>query len=86
MAARSGNSDTQRVLGEMYAQGRGVPQNSVIAHQWLSLAAANGTEGAVELRDELAAKMTPAQITEAQTLARGAGRDAVGIWRGAISG
>jgi uncharacterized protein len=54
----------------MYAQGRGVPQNFVIAHQWLNLAAANGAEGAVELRDELAAKMTPAQITEAQRLAR----------------
>jgi hypothetical protein len=34
-----------------------------------NLAAANGAEGAVELRDELAAKMSAAQITEAQRLA-----------------
>jgi hypothetical protein len=36
----------------------------------LNLAAANGAEGAEALRDELAAKMTAAQITEAQRLAR----------------
>jgi TPR repeat protein len=54
----------------MYAKGQGVPQDFVIAHQLLNLAAANGAEGAVELRDELAAKMTAAQITEAQRLAR----------------
>ena len=70
MAADSGNSDAQRLLGEMYAKGQGVAQNLVIAHQLLSLAAANGAEGAEELRDELAAKMTAAQITEAQRLAR----------------
>ena len=55
----------------MYAKGQSVPQNLVIAHQWLNLAAANGADGAAELRDELAAKMTPAQIAEAQRFADG---------------
>jgi uncharacterized protein len=57
--------------GEMYAKGRGVPQNLVVAHQWLNLAATNGADGAAELRDELAARMTAAQIAEAQTFASG---------------
>jgi TPR repeat protein len=54
----------------MYFQGQGVPQDYIIAHQWANLAAARGAENAVELRDGIAAKMTPAQIAEAQRLAR----------------
>jgi uncharacterized protein len=68
--ATRGNSDAQRLLGEMYAKGQGVPQNFVVAYRWLNLAAANGAEGAEELRDELAAKMTAAQITEAREPSR----------------
>jgi TPR repeat protein len=54
----------------MYAQGQGVPQDYVPAHMWFDLAAAQGEKDATELRDSLAKKMTPAQIAEAQKLAR----------------
>jgi hypothetical protein len=61
----------------MYAKGQGVAQDYVQAHKWMNLAAANFSaseserrEGAVTSRDRLAAKMTPAQIAEAQKLAR----------------
>ena len=57
-------------LGVMYSKGRGVPQDYVQAHMWVNLAAAQGIEDARELRDILAELMTPAQIAEAQRLAR----------------
>jgi hypothetical protein len=47
-----------------------VPQDYAIAHMWLNLAAAGGAKVAAELRDAVAAKMTPSQIAEAQKLAR----------------
>jgi TPR repeat protein len=57
-------------LGLMYAQGRGVPQDYVQAHMWYNLSAAHGEKRAAESRDALAKQMTPAQIAEAQKLAR----------------
>jgi TPR repeat protein len=69
-AADQGNVEAQSVLGSMYFLGQGVPQDYVSAHRWLNLAAARGAKGLVEIRDMVAAKMTPAQIVEAQRLAR----------------
>ena len=54
----------------MYYDGRGVPQDYVEAHKWYNLAAAGGIELARGDRDIVAEKMTPAQISEAQKLAR----------------
>jgi TPR repeat protein len=61
----------------MYAGGMGVPKDYVQAHMWLNLAAARFPASetkkrdiAVENRDDVATKMTPAQIAEAQKLAR----------------
>ncbi len=59
----------------MYSMGRGVPQDYVQAHKWFNLAAATHTEKeardrAVKARDRVAARMTPAQIAEAQKRAR----------------
>ncbi len=54
----------------MFVLGEGVPQNYVHAHKWLNLATAQGTEKAKKGRDLLSKKMTPAQIAEAQELAR----------------
>ena len=59
----------------MYAKGQGVPQDYVQAHKWFNLAAATSTskpdhDNAVKARDNVAARMTPAQIAEAQKLAR----------------
>ncbi len=70
LAAEQGLELSQNNLGIMFALGEGVPQDFVRAHVWLNLAAANGLKNAGELRDRLAARMTPAQIAEAQTLAR----------------
>jgi TPR repeat protein len=58
----------------MHDKGEGVPQDYVQAHKWLNLAAATDTrkpdhDEAVKARDDVAARMTPAQIAEAQKLA-----------------
>ena len=47
-----------------------MPQDYVQAHMWLNLAAAQSHADAVKNRDIVAALMTPAQIAEAQKLAR----------------
>jgi len=74
-AAGQGLADAQYNLGVMYEKGQGVPQDYVRAHMWFNLAASRfaprfGREAAVKGRDIVAAKMTPAQIAEAQRLAR----------------
>jgi hypothetical protein len=66
--ADQGEADAQNILGLMYYNGQGVPRDYVIAHMWLSLVAAGGNVTAA--RDFIAAKMTPAQMAEAQKLAR----------------
>jgi len=69
-AAEQGHVLAIAKLGWMYAQGRGVLQDFIQAHKWYNLAAANGHGKAAEYRDALAKQMTPAQIAEAQKLAR----------------
>ena len=54
----------------MYISGRGVSQNFILAHKWLILAAPTGPKKAAKFRDDIAKHMTPAQIAEAQHLAR----------------
>jgi len=54
----------------MYEAGNGVPKNAVEAHKWYSLAAADGIELAGDGRDQLAARMTAAQIEHAEELAQ----------------
>ena len=75
LAAAQGDALAQYHLGLMYAKGYGVPQDHIEAHKWFTLAAASSTskpnrDRAVEARDKLAARMTPAQLAEAQKLAR----------------
>jgi TPR repeat protein len=61
---------------QLLAQSGGVPQDYVLAHKWLNLAAADdllsGTERTqiVRLRENIAKKMTPDQIAEAQRVVR----------------
>jgi TPR repeat protein len=59
-------ADAQSNLGLMYKNGRGVPQDYLVAHMWYNLAAAGGSQAALGYRDSVAARMTPAQIAEAQ--------------------
>jgi TPR repeat protein len=75
LAAAQGHARAQGNLGAMYADGEGIPQDYVQAHKWFNLAAATSTgkedrDKAVKARDLVAARMTPAQIAEAQKLAR----------------
>ena len=65
--AEQGDADAQFALGDMYASGRGVPQDDVEAHMWTDLAVARSSG---EDRDFYAAKMTAEQVVEAQRLAR----------------
>jgi TPR repeat protein len=74
-AAEQGYPDAQVLLGFAYSIGEGVPEDYVAAHMWVNLAAAKLPPGkarnaALQLRDQLVDKMTPAQITDAQKLAR----------------
>jgi len=73
-AAEQGYPPGQQRLGLMYDKGQGVGENYIVAHKWLNLAAsASGRatrEYYLRLRDAIAGKMTFAQITEAQRLAR----------------
>jgi hypothetical protein len=77
LAAEQGHADAQNTLGTMYSNGRGVPQDNTQAHMWFSIAASRYSASepffrdmAVKNRDAAAAKMTPAQVAEAQKLAR----------------
>jgi len=65
-AADQGNAKAQYHLGLMYAKGRSVPQDLVQALMWLDLAAAQGDALAARSGDQVAAKMSPAQIREAE--------------------
>ena len=76
-AAEQGHALAQAKLGAMYAMGRGVPQDYVQAHKWFNLAASRLSSSeqesrnrAVQARNEVVSKMTPAQIAEAQRLMR----------------
>jgi TPR repeat protein len=73
-AADQGFTDAQDVLARMYFNGWGVPKDYVQAHMWANLAASSfsgvGFNVEARLRDNIGAEMTPAQITEAQRLAR----------------
>ncbi|MCP5080255.1 MAG: sel1 repeat family protein [Alphaproteobacteria bacterium] len=60
----------QFALAEKYAQGNGAPQDYVRAHKWFNLAAALGHKDARQSRELFSDLMTPAQIADAQKLAR----------------
>jgi TPR repeat protein len=63
-AAAQGHVLAQRHLGFSYRFGWGVPQDYLIAHMWFNLA------GQYEERDMVAVRLTPAQIEQAEKMAR----------------
>jgi uncharacterized protein len=69
-AADQGHIGAQVYLGLSYATGLGVPQDNIHAYMWLSLAAARSDQDAISNRNRVARQLTPAQIAEAQKLAR----------------
>jgi TPR repeat protein len=68
--AEQGDASAQYKLGFLYDNGLGVPLDHVRAYMWFTLSAAQGQDGAAIFRDLIARRMTPAQIAEAQKLAR----------------
>jgi TPR repeat protein len=68
-AAEQGDDYAQNNLGFMYDTGQGVIQDYELSHMWFNIAAANGNKVAIENRDGVAKKMTPAQIERAHDMA-----------------
>ena len=69
-AAEQGDASAQTSLGVRYGKGEGVLQDYVQAHKWFNIAGANGDKDGTSNRDSVAQSMTPAQVAEAQRLAR----------------
>lgn len=74
-AAEQGDFDSQVALGIAYEDGVGVPQDYIEAHKWYNLAVSRSKYADlrttyIQRRDALVVKMTPAQVAEAQRLAR----------------
>ena len=70
LAADEWDKEAQFNLGSMYEKGKGVPQDYAEAAKWYRLAADQGLEKAAKGLEVLEKEMTPAQIAEAQRLAR----------------
>ena len=68
-AAEQGLAKSQYALGYMYANGVGVLKDDVTAYGWFNIAATNGYEIA-KTNHILTKRMTPDQITEAESLAK----------------
>lgn len=72
-SAEQGNPWAQASLGILYHSGKGVPHDDVQAEMWYIVAAgrvdANDRPTIVEMRDSVAAHLTPEQRAEAERLA-----------------
>ena len=69
-AAEQGLPQAQINLGIMYEEGQGVKPDYVRAYFWYALADVQGDAQAPQAKQELAAKMTPVQIEEAERQAK----------------
>jgi len=76
-AAEQGNAMAQMLLGAIYHNGQGVPQDYVQAQMWLTLVGdgfspsrQSNRETAESLRKVVVAKMTEPQIAQAERLVR----------------
>lgn len=70
LAATQGNTKAHYSLGLMHARGHGVIRNNVYAHMWFNIAAISDSPDAVKARGIVSGKMTAADISKAQDLAR----------------
>ena len=69
-AAEQGDAQAQNNLGVVYSKGQSVLLDYIQAHKWYNLSAMHGDNVAFNNRNNIAKRMTPAQIAEAQRLAR----------------
>ena len=71
LAAEQGDPTAQFQLGVMYTVGRGVlRRNLIVAHMWLNIASANGSDAARKARDIVRKRITKKQIEQATAMAR----------------
>lgn len=74
LAAEKGNATAQSNLASHYATGRGVPKDEMYAYFWYNLAAARlpsrQRPATAALRDVMAARLTPAEVERAQSVAQ----------------
>ena len=72
--AETGDAEGQYYLGWMYESGRGVPRDFKQAYAWLASSAAKRPDTvtgnvAAKMRDEIADKLSSAELVKAQELA-----------------
>ena len=65
-AAEGGIGPAQLELGIMYRMGRGVAADNLKAYAWLNVAAAQSVPGAAPARDAVLARLSAAELQEAQ--------------------
>lgn len=69
-AADQGFAQAQVNLGIMYEQGEGAPADPARAYFWYALAESQGDGRAPQAKQDIAKKMTPAQLQEAERQVR----------------
>lgn len=67
--AEFGVRDSQYNLGVLYARGMGLTQDLVQSYAWFAAAAAQGDDDAAKKRDDVANKLSPADLVRAKSLA-----------------
>ncbi|MGH1589047.1 hypothetical protein ACRBEV_12595 [Methylobacterium phyllosphaerae] len=67
--AEFGVRDSQYNLGVLYARGLGLTQDLVQSYAWFSAAAGQGDDDAGKKRDDVANKLSPADLASAKSLA-----------------
>ena len=70
LTAKQGNASAQYNLANIHYYGKGVLQDNIRAHIWYNIASSNSYKEAGKWRDETAAKMTSADISEAKKMAQ----------------
>jgi TPR repeat protein len=73
--ADQGNAQAQRMLGELYENGRGVARDPFFAYLWYSLAARGGSPTASAGRSRVSRLLQPAQLKQADKLVENRARD-----------
>jgi TPR repeat protein len=68
LRAACGDGTAQYMAGYEYENGLGLERNPMQAYFWYSIADLNGRTGAAEQRNNVATKLTPEQLAEAQRL------------------
>ena len=68
--AKQGNRKAQKTLGWMYANGRGVAKDDVMAFVWFTVAVENGDRTAGRNLAGIENRLNEAQLKEARTLAK----------------